>query len=349
MNSPKDTGNDRHKRWWTALGGMVAFAALGIVLAPGFTSRVPAPDVEPTSHADRPGGRGETKQGGPRGALPPQVPATRPNAGDFDCMILPNEVIDVGSAITGVIDSIDVERSDSVEAGQVLARLESSVERAAVRVARARAERKVDLDSSKARLNLGRKRRNRALQLFDNSSLSLDLREEVETQATIAALEVERAREDHRIASLQLEQAVAALELRTIRSPVAGVVVERLMAPGEVVDEETILRLAQVDPLRVEVILPTDLFNRVQAGDRAEILPEPPLDQPRVAEVAIVDRVIDGASGTFGARLLLANPDRGVPAGLRCQLSFLDDASVPAEPPQSVASAEPTQEPTPAD
>ncbi len=209
MNSSKDTGNDRHKRWWTALGGMVAFAALGIVLAPGFTSRVPAPDVEPTSHADRPGGRGETKQGGPRGALPPQVPATRPNAVDFDCMILPNEMIDIGSAITGRIESLEVERGDYVEAGQVLARLEASVERAAVRVARSRADRKVDLDSSEASLILGEKRRDRALDLFENASLSLDLREEVETQATIAALDLERARENHRLAALQLEQAVA--------------------------------------------------------------------------------------------------------------------------------------------
>ncbi len=348
MKSSIDTGDDRRKRWWTALGGMVAFATLGLVLAPGLSSRLPAPAMEPTSHADRPGRSGEPQPGAPRAALPPPAPTASPNAGDFDCMILPNEMIDVGSAITGVIESVDVERGDYVEAGQVLARLESSVEQAAVRVARARAERKVDLDSSKASLSLGEKRRNRARELFENGSLSLDLREEVETQATIAALEVERARENRRIASLQLEQAVAALELRTIWSPVAGFVIERLMAPGEVVNEETILRIAQVDPLRVEVILPTHLFNRVRAGDRAEILPEPPLDQPRVAEVAIVDQVIDGASGTFGARLLLANPDREVPAGLRCQLSFLD-ASPPADSPQSVASAAPTQEPTPAD
>ena len=37
----------------------------------------------------------------------------------------------------------------------------------------------------------------------------------------------------------------------------------------------------------------------------------------------IVDPVIDGASGTFGVRLRLPNPDRVVPAGLRCQVRFL--------------------------
>jgi multidrug efflux pump subunit AcrA (membrane-fusion protein) len=92
------------------------------------------------------------------------------------------------------------------------------------------------------------------------------------------------------------------------------------------VDEETMLRIAQVDPLRVEVILPSQLFGRVRPGDLAEIVPEPPLDQARRAEVSIVDPLIDGPSGTFGARLLLPNPDRDLPAGLRCQVRFLGDA-----------------------
>lgn len=98
------------------------------------------------------------------------------------------------------------------------------------------------------------------------------------------------------------------------------------MDPGEVVDEETILRIAQIDPLRVEVILPAGTFGHVQPGERAEVVPEPPLDQPRAAEVAIVDPVSDGASGTFGARLLLPNPDRRLPAGLRCQVRFIEDS-----------------------
>jgi multidrug efflux pump subunit AcrA (membrane-fusion protein) len=50
-----------------------------------------------------------------------------------------------------------------------------------------------------------------------------------------------------------------------------------------------------------------------------------PLGQARNAEVAIVDPLIDGPSGTFGARLLLPNPDHDLPAGLRCQVRFLDD------------------------
>jgi len=306
---------------------------VGLALAPGLARReptsLPKPDpLESRSERASPAGepRGDRYRIDSIAAVTPHDPSASLENQAFDCMVMPNDVIEIGSAITGLIEAVLVERGDYVEADQVLARLESSVERAAVRVARARAERKGELESSEVSRELGEKRRQRALDLFERDSLSLDAREEVETGATLSALELEQARENLRIASLQLDQAVAFLERHTIRSPVSGFVIERLMAPGEVVDEETMLRIAQIDPLRVEVILPSQLFGRVRADDRAEIVPEPPLDQPRPAEVAIVDPLIDGPSGTFGARLLLPNPDHDLPAGLRCQVRFLDDS-----------------------
>jgi RND family efflux transporter MFP subunit len=250
------------------------------------------------------------------------MPEGTADEGEFDCMISPNEMVDIGSAITGQIGSIYVERGDYVEAGQMLAMLESSVEEAAVRVARARADRKVDVEASKVNLELSRKRRERAEALYESKSLSRDLDEQAATEAQLAELQLKRSREDHRLALLELERASAALKRRAILSPISGLVIERLMAPGEVVERETILRIAEIDVLRVQVILPSELITRVKAGDAAEIVPEAPYDQPRRAEVAIVDRIIDGASGTFGVRLNLPNDDHALPAGLRCKVRF---------------------------
>jgi RND family efflux transporter MFP subunit len=332
-NSDKNPLQSRRNRWWTALGATVVFTLVGLILAPGLARREPTSLPKPETFEARleREARGAEPKPGREGvestpeAAPPDFTGDL-GAHSFDCMVMPNEVIEIGSAITGLIQEIPVERGEYVEAGQVVARLESTVEEAAVRVAEARARRRGELESSKVSLDLGKKRRDRAVSLFRRDSLSLDTREEVETEATLAALELEQARENLQIASLQLDQATAFLKRHTIRSPISGFVIERLMAPGEVVDEETMLRIAQVDPLRVEVILPSQLFGRVQHGDRAEIVPEPPLDRARTAEVSIVDPLIDGPSGTFGARLLLPNPDRDLPAGLRCQVRFLDDS-----------------------
>jgi multidrug efflux pump subunit AcrA (membrane-fusion protein) len=171
--------------------------------------------------------------------------------------------------------------------------------------------------------------------------LSLDLLEEIETETRLAELGVGQAKENHQLAVLEFEQAKAALARRTLRSPVSGFVVERLMSKGEVVDEETILTIAEIDPLRVEVILPTHLFGTVEPGDSFEIIPEAPLDQLRVAQATLVDRVLDGASGTFGVRLQLPNPNHDLPGGLRCQARLIsgEEELVAADPVRAASRA----------
>jgi len=44
--------------------------------------------------------------------------------------------------------------------------------------------------------------------------------------------------------------------------------------------------------------------------------------------VTIVDRMGDAASGTFGVRLSLPNPDNQIPAGLKCDLNFMPEIDV---------------------
>jgi RND family efflux transporter MFP subunit len=326
-------GEGEHRRRWRAgIFGALGFLLIGLTLVPGFVSRTPTPVSETPAPAQDhpPAARSEATLGAQDRdtrappSLPPASSIIRTQT--FDCMITPNEMIDIGSSITGVIESILVERSSSIEAGQVLTRLESSVEEAAVRVAEAQANRTVDLESSRVSLELGKNRLARAQNLYEGNTLSLDIREEIETETTLARLGVVEAKENHKLAQLKLEQARAALERRTIRSPISGFVVERLMAPGEVVDDETILRIAQVDPLRVDVIFPAHLFGSVAPGDELEIMPEAPLDRARHAEVTIVDRIIDAGSGTFGVTLELPNPNHDLPGGLRCQARILQHA-----------------------
>jgi len=107
-----------------------------------------------------------------------------------------------------------------------------------------------------------------------------------------------------------------------IESPVSGVVVERFLNPGEYVENTPILKLAQIDPLNVEVILPVGMWGAVKPGMEAQVLPEAPVGGYYTAKVAIVDRIIHAASGTFGVRLELPNPDYRIPAGLKCQVVF---------------------------
>jgi len=127
---------------------------------------------------------------------------------------------------------------------------------------------------------------------------------------------------NRRLADLELQRTTAEVALRTIKSPVNGVVVERFMHPGEFPKQEKILKLAQIDPLRVEVYAPVAMLGKIAVGMTAHVKPESPLTGEYAAKVMVVDRVVDAASGTFGIRLELPNHDLKLPAGLKCSVRF---------------------------
>ncbi len=195
-------GADKGKRWWTATLGSVAFCLAGFAFVPGLVSRQPTPAPAPLAEeapmvapVDEPSPTAALGQAVRKDPAPSRATSSLQLAShSFDCMISANETIEIGSPILGVIESIVVERSDYVEAGQVLATLESSVEEAAVRVAKARADRTVELESTRVSLRLGKKRRSRAVDLYEGESMSLDLREEIETETQLAELGVRQAK-----------------------------------------------------------------------------------------------------------------------------------------------------------
>ncbi len=87
-------------------------------------------------------------------------------------------------------------------------------------------------------------------------------------------------------------------------------------------NKKTILKLAQLDPLRVHVILPMAAFRKVSLGMTAQVYPEMPIGGSYSAKVKIVDKLIDAASGTFAAFLEMRNPRLSIPVGVKCKAEF---------------------------
>src|SRR5215475_8668636 len=61
-------------------------------------------------------------------------------AAEFDCLIQPKMVLKLGTPVPGLISEVLVDRGAMVKKGDVVARLESGVEEAAVALAKARAQ-----------------------------------------------------------------------------------------------------------------------------------------------------------------------------------------------------------------
>jgi RND family efflux transporter MFP subunit len=182
-----------------------------------------------------------------------------------------------------------------VKAGALVATLESRVERAAV-------------DLAKERSDFGRRKVERNDELYAKNMISINEKDELETDSFLSLME--------------LKHAEAILAQRTIYSPIDGVVVERYFSEGEFVHSEPIVKVAQMNPLNVEVILPVSALGRVKQGMTAIVFPQAPIKEGYSARVVIVDKVVDAASGTIGVRLLLQNPGNRIPAGLKCRVDF---------------------------
>jgi RND family efflux transporter MFP subunit len=251
------------------------------------------------------------------------APAAPQGSEGHDCLIEPTQTVTVAFPVEGLVESVLVDRGDLIRADQVLATLESTVEKATIVLAEARAVVESPMKSSEVRLDFGVRRFVRTEELFRKDLVPLKEMDEAETGKVLAEIGVVEARENQQLATLELERARAILGLRTIKSPFAGVVVERLAHPGEFAKQTPILKIAQIDPLRVEVIVPVSQFGRIVDGMRADVIPEAPLAGVYPARVKVVDRVVDAASGTFGVRLEMPNPAYRLPAGLKCRVRFL--------------------------
>ncbi len=244
----------------------------------------------------------------------------------LDCMIQPARDVKLGTPLPGVIAEVLVQRGDLVKSGQVIARLQSDVERAALAVALERAAQVGEAAVANSSRELATRELKRANELFGQQFVSRTYLDKQRAEAKAAKGRSTQATENRRLARQQLRLAQTQLEQRTIRAPFSGVVVERYMEPGEFVDQKPVARLASIDPLRVDVLVPAASFGTVKVGAVGKVFPELAAIGSREAVVRTVDRVIDAASNTFRVRLELENPDQALPAGVRCQV----DLSLPA-------------------
>jgi len=155
----------------------------------------------------------------------------------FDCLIEPKMTVMVGAPIQGVIDTLDVERSAAVEAGQVLATLKSDVEVVAMEHARVRATMQSEIQAREADLALAEVNMERLEDLVENQMVPMQQRDEAYAQLQVATMAVKQARDNKRLYEHEYARARQIVEQRIIRSPISGVVVEVRAFPGEFVYE----------------------------------------------------------------------------------------------------------------
>jgi len=249
-------------------------------------------------------------------------------AAEFDCVIEPRQVLEIRSTLEGVVERVGAERGDLVRKGQKLAVIDSRVDRAQAAIEKQRSEMWGATHAAESKVALGVKKLRRAQELQRQNFVTDQARDEALSDKELAESELMVANDNRRLAKLELQRQEELVRQKTIRSPINGVVMERLINPGELaeagVGRKAIMKLAEIDVLNVDVLLPAQAYGQVNIGMGVDVIPEIPASTHHQATLKVIDRVLDAASGTFGVRLELPNPQQKLPAGIRCKAKFLD-------------------------
>ena len=234
--------------------------------------------------------------------------------------IVARERIEVSPRFMGLVTWIGIKKGDTVTNGQVVVRLDDTEYRA--RLAEVEGQLAVSrVAEERARIDLDRTRelfreKVESQQVLDNARLALE-----SAQAQIRQLEGSR-----RIILTYLDWCV-------IRSPVDGVVLEKLAEANELVTPQnfggtrgpstSLLAVADLADLQVEIDVNEQELARIALGQKCRVSPEAFPDRFYDGVVAEIAPEASRQKGTLQIKVQILRPDKYLTPELSAKVDFL--------------------------
>ncbi len=220
--------------------------------------------------------------------------ADRPS---YDGLVLPFKEVVVSSPVQSTIDAVLVKEGDTVEVGQIMAQLFSKIEQLDMLRAKAAVEKKeFDFKGSK--------------NLYSEKIISED-------EALKNKIELEQAKLDHQIAT-------EAYQMRTVRAPIPGIVVEKLREAGEAVTpSQPMFRIVDLHQVYVQFYARAEELPLIHVGELMNVRC-PVLDPKKtyLGKIDFIDPRVDASSGLLRVKVLLPNVDGEIKAGVRAEVTL---------------------------
>lgn len=256
--------------------------------------------------------------------------------------------VEIGSTVTGRVDTVRVREGDAVRAGDLLVRLESDEARAALAQAEA-AQRQAEArlaglrgtgrqalqatqDQAEATLRQARAELARAQQLvaqgfvsasrIDEAQRVLDVAQaqrdaaQAQVQANAeAGADLVQAEAQLQSARATTQAARARLEQTLLRAPTNARVLTREVEPGQIVQPgKVLLRLALDGPTQLKAQVDERFLAQLQPGQPASVVADAHAGQPFAAQVLSLSPLVDAQRGAVEVKLALP---QAAPAFLR--------------------------------
>lgn len=238
--------------------------------------------------------------GGPPGGMPGDVPvaveayATQSTQLDniFSTTgnLIANEEIILAPEVAGRVVEINFDEGEAVEQGQVMIRLDQSIYQA-------------ELDQAKADLSIAEKDFARAKELLSRGSGSEQARDQ--------------ALSDLQAARATVALATARLDKTTITAPFDGIAGLRRVSVGDYLSPgQEIVRLVDINPLKLDVTLPSNYLNYLTPGMGINLRSDARPNQSFDATVYAIDPRVSATARTVRLRARVPNDDNQLRPGL---------------------------------
>lgn len=210
-----------------------------------------------------------------------------------------DEQATVVSQITGVVLGIDAEEGDYVEAGTVLARVET--DRYALEVER-----------NDATLNRLETEFQRKQELFGKKLVSAE--------------DFERVSAEYQAQKAAVGLAQLNLKYTRIVAPISGYVAERMIRVGNLVEVyQPVFRIASYDPLLAVLHVPERELSVLRKGLTVSLTLDAVPTSSFSGEVTRISPVVDPATGTFRVTAEISDPEKVLKPGLFGRVDILYD------------------------
>ena len=294
---------------WLIFGGVLVVTAVAIYFAwPRGEERRLAGAVPATNHSVKP------------------APGTNTTGAATDALltvsgyIVNRERIEISPRFLGVVKWIGVKKGDAVTNRQVVVLLDDAEQKARLLEAEAQVA-NAQVAVKKAELDYARVQRLIA-QNIETKQLEDDSRLRVEaTQASLKQAEA------------GAELARTYLDWTVIRSPISGVVLEKLVDQGELVTPQSfgggrgpstaVLAVADLTDLQVEIDLNEADVNKVALNQECRVSPEAYPDKTYRGYVAEMAPEANRQKGTLQVKVQIRDPDKFLTPELTAKVEFL--------------------------
>ena len=237
-------------------------------------------------------------------AAPPQAKPPAPLVAASSLMV--EQEVTVTTRVSGVIDSIQADRGDTVRKGQALATLDQR-------------EFQLDLRAAEETLSVSR--------------ADLKRYEELRRLNLTSEAEFEQKRSRHELAVVELERARLVIDRSVVRAPFDGIVVDRHARVGEkflLEESKPLFKVMALEPLLARAYLPGTALQVVKPGQEVSVAASDFPETHSAGRVIFVSPVLDPGSGTVQVLVKVRRDPKGIlRPGMAVQLGF---SGAPATP-----------------